>query len=270
MRARSLVPVVARRRRDRRARLRGRLERCGADRHALARCGRHGDRRRGGAGERRRQGRAAEARSARFQAPVYVTSPPGDRKRLFVVEQGGRIRVLVNGKARARPFLDISGKVRAGGEQGLLSMAFAPDYARSGRFYVDYTDTNGDSRIVEYRRASRTRAEPGLRAPADLPAPARGEPQRGAAALRPRPQALHRLRRRRGRRGPARRARQRAEPGHAARQDPAHRSAPLGRPPLHDPEEQPVRRPRRRAQGDLGLRPAQPVAVHLRPGRRSW
>jgi glucose/arabinose dehydrogenase len=95
-----------------------------------------------------------------FQAPVYVTSPPSDRKRLFVVEQGGRIRVLVNGRPRARPFLDISGQVRAGGEQGLLSMAFAPDYARSGRFYVDYTDTHGDSRIVEYRRASRTLANP--------------------------------------------------------------------------------------------------------------
>jgi glucose/arabinose dehydrogenase len=95
-----------------------------------------------------------------FQAPVYVTSPPGDRRRLFVVEQGGRIRVLVDGHQRSRPFLDISAKVRSGGEQGLLSMAFAPDYARSGRFYVDYTDTNGDTRIVEYRRASRTRANP--------------------------------------------------------------------------------------------------------------
>jgi glucose/arabinose dehydrogenase len=99
-------------------------------------------------------------RIGRFQAPVYVTSPPGDRTRLFVVEQGGRIRVLVNGRPRARPFLDIAGKVRAGGEQGLLSMAFAPDYARSGRFYVDYTDNDGDTRIVEYRRATRTRADP--------------------------------------------------------------------------------------------------------------
>jgi glucose/arabinose dehydrogenase len=95
-----------------------------------------------------------------FSAPVYVTSPPGDRRRLFVVEQGGRIRVLVDGHVRRRPFLDISGKVRAGGEQGLLSMAFAPDYASSGRFYVDYTDNGGDSRIVEYRRASATRANP--------------------------------------------------------------------------------------------------------------
>jgi glucose/arabinose dehydrogenase len=113
-------------------------------------------------------GRAARAagrgvrlqRVGSFDAPVYVTSPPGDRRRLFVVEQGGRIRVLVHGRIRARPFLDISAKVRAGGEQGLLSMAFAPDYARSGRFYVDYTDTAGDSRIVEYRRATRARANP--------------------------------------------------------------------------------------------------------------
>jgi hypothetical protein len=93
-----------------------------------------------------------------FAAPVYVTSPPGDRRRVFVVEQGGTIRVLVDGHERRTPFLDIRGKVRAGGEQGLLSMAFAPDYRTSGRFYVDYTDRDGDSRIVEYRRSSRNAA----------------------------------------------------------------------------------------------------------------
>jgi glucose/arabinose dehydrogenase len=79
---------------------------------------------------------------------------------VFVVERGGRVRVLVNGKRRARPFLDIHAKVSSGGERGLLSLAFAPDYATSGRFYVDYTDRNGDSRIVEYRRASAERADP--------------------------------------------------------------------------------------------------------------
>jgi glucose/arabinose dehydrogenase len=111
-------------------------------------------------------GASAAARGVRlkrigtFAAPTYVTSPPGDRRRLFVVEQGGTIRVLVNGKLRARPFLDIRDRVSSGGERGLLSMAFAPDYAKSKRFYVDYTDTNGDSRIVEYRRATRTRASP--------------------------------------------------------------------------------------------------------------
>jgi len=94
-----------------------------------------------------------------FSEPVYVTAPPGDKRRVFVVERGGRIRVLVDGKRRARPFLDIRAKVSSGGERGLLSMAFAPDYARSGRFYVDYTDANGDSRVVEYRRRSAERAD---------------------------------------------------------------------------------------------------------------
>jgi glucose/arabinose dehydrogenase len=89
-----------------------------------------------------------------FDSPVFVTQPRGERRRLFVVEQGGRIRVVRDGRVLARPFLDISDRVVSGGEQGLLSVAFAPDYARSGRFYVDYTDTAGDTRIVEYRRGS--------------------------------------------------------------------------------------------------------------------
>lgn len=86
-----------------------------------------------------------------FDSPVYVTAPPGDERRLFVVEQEGRIRVLRAGKKLAAPFLDLRSKVQSGGEQGLLSMAFAPEYARSGRFYVFYTDAEGAERIVEYR-----------------------------------------------------------------------------------------------------------------------
>jgi glucose/arabinose dehydrogenase len=97
----------------------------------------------------------------RFDNPVYVASPPGDRRRLFVVEQGGVIRVMRGGKTLSQPFLDISGEVLSGGEQGLLGLAFAPDYARSGGFYVNYTNTTGDTRIVEYRRASPDRADPG-------------------------------------------------------------------------------------------------------------
>jgi hypothetical protein len=96
-----------------------------------------------------------------FDEPLYVTAPPGDRRRVFVVERPGRIRVLVDGKKRSQPFLDIRDKVSSGGERGLLSLAFAPDYASSGRFYVDYTDTNGDTRIVEYRRQTEERADPG-------------------------------------------------------------------------------------------------------------
>ena len=89
-----------------------------------------------------------------FREPVYVTGAPGDSHRLFVVERAGRIIVLVRGRRGARPFLDISSKVNTGGgEQGLLSVAFAPDYQTSGRFYVDYTDGSNNIRIVEYRRS---------------------------------------------------------------------------------------------------------------------
>ena len=99
----------------------------------------------------------------RFREPVHVTAPPGDRRRVFVVQRGGTIRVLRGGRRLRRPFLNLRGRVTAGGEQGLLSMAFAPDYARSRRFYVNYTDRSGFQRVVEYRRsrASADRANAG-------------------------------------------------------------------------------------------------------------
>jgi glucose/arabinose dehydrogenase len=96
-----------------------------------------------------------------FDAPLFVTSPPGDRSRQFVVEQGGRVMVVRDGRKLDTPFLDIRGQVTAGGEQGLLSLAFAPDYAGSGRFYVYFTDGAGDQRIVEYRRRNADRADAG-------------------------------------------------------------------------------------------------------------
>ncbi|HEX4345421.1 MAG TPA: PQQ-dependent sugar dehydrogenase [Solirubrobacteraceae bacterium] len=86
-----------------------------------------------------------------FDTPVYVTAPPGDRRRIFVVQQGGTIRVVRAGHKLAKPFLDVRSRVISGGEQGLLSMAFAPDYATTRRFYVNYTDKSGKQRIVEYR-----------------------------------------------------------------------------------------------------------------------
>jgi glucose/arabinose dehydrogenase len=94
-----------------------------------------------------------------FSAPVYVTAPPGDRNRLFVVEQAGRVIVVRGGRKLPRPFLDIRSQVTSGGEQGLLSIAFPPDYASSGRFYVYFTDPAGDQRIVEYRRRTGDRAD---------------------------------------------------------------------------------------------------------------
>ena len=98
-------------------------------------------------------GRIRLARVGRFAQPVAIAAPRGDRRRVFVVEQGGRIRVVRGGRTLRRPFLDVSRKVVSGGEQGLLGLAFAPDYARSRRFYVHYTNRSGDTRVVEYRRS---------------------------------------------------------------------------------------------------------------------
>jgi glucose/arabinose dehydrogenase len=90
-------------------------------------------------------------RVATFSAPVYATSAPGDPTSLYVVEQAGRIMVLTNGRPRTTPFLDIRPLVRSGGEQGLLSIAFDPGYRTNRLFYIDYTDVNGDTRVVRYR-----------------------------------------------------------------------------------------------------------------------
>ena len=90
-----------------------------------------------------------------FSSPTYLTAPPGDGERLFVVEQGGRIRVVRNGVTLPADFLNITSLVLSGGERGLLSMAFAPDYAVSGRFYVYYTaQTAGQLTIAEYQRSA--------------------------------------------------------------------------------------------------------------------
>ncbi len=85
----------------------------------------------------------------RFASPVFVTSDPNDAKRLFVVEQGGTIRLIAGGSTNT--FLDITTLTLCCGERGLLSMAFAPDFASSGRFYVYYTSRpNGDIQIDEF------------------------------------------------------------------------------------------------------------------------
>jgi glucose/arabinose dehydrogenase len=71
-----------------------------------------------------------------------------------VVEKTGRIVVVRDGKPVGKPFLDLRGEVSTGSEQGLLSVAFAPDYRKSGLLYVYYTNSAGDTRVVEYRRSS--------------------------------------------------------------------------------------------------------------------
>jgi len=94
-----------------------------------------------------------------FDAPVYITGAPGFPKLLFVVEQPGRIVVMRDGHRLRKPFLDLRDEVNYGGERGLLSVAFPPDYARSKRFYVYYTDGGGNIRIDEFKRGSATRAK---------------------------------------------------------------------------------------------------------------
>ena len=85
-----------------------------------------------------------------LSAITAIASTPAEPRRLYVVEQVGRIRYLINGRVGGT-FLDIRDRVLSGGEQGLLSVAFPPNYARSHRFYVNYTDKNGNTRVVVFR-----------------------------------------------------------------------------------------------------------------------
>jgi glucose/arabinose dehydrogenase len=86
-----------------------------------------------------------------LDSPTYVTSAPGQRGTLYVTEQPGVVRVIVNGRLRSEPFIDIHSMVKSGGEQGLLSIAFHPGYARNHRFFLYFNDTTGDVRVYEFR-----------------------------------------------------------------------------------------------------------------------
>ena len=85
--------------------------------------------------------------------PLFATAPAGD-SRLFIVEQTGAVRILEDGVVAPEPFLDIGGLTGAGGERGLLGLAFHPEYGSNGRIFVNYTDRNGDTQIAEYRVSS--------------------------------------------------------------------------------------------------------------------
>ncbi len=81
--------------------------------------------------------------------PVRLVAPGGD-SRLFVVEQSGRIKVFDQDGSFRDVFLDVSGLISQGGERGLLGLAFAPDYETSGRFYINYTNSSGDTHVARY------------------------------------------------------------------------------------------------------------------------
>jgi glucose/arabinose dehydrogenase len=106
-------------------------------------------------------GLAVQVVASGLSAPLHLTAPAADA-RLFVVEQPGRIRIIREGALLAAPFLDITDRVRSGGERGLLSLAFHPDYAANGFFYVDYTDADGNTRVERYEvNADPDVADPG-------------------------------------------------------------------------------------------------------------
>lgn len=92
--------------------------------------------------------------------PVHAVVPPGDPTRLFVVEQGGTVRIVRNDTLLAGTFLDISDRVSTGSEQGLLSMAFHPAYVTNGYVYVSYTNTVGTSKVVRYQVSDPETANP--------------------------------------------------------------------------------------------------------------
>jgi glucose/arabinose dehydrogenase len=76
--------------------------------------------------------------------PLFITAPPGDSGRLFIVQQNGQIRILnlITGTLNSTPFLALTG-LQTGGEQGLLGMAFDPNYAANGKFYLNFTVPGG-------------------------------------------------------------------------------------------------------------------------------
>jgi glucose/arabinose dehydrogenase len=87
-----------------------------------------------------------------LRAAWWIGAPRSEPKRLYVAQKPGSVRVLVNGRLRREPFLDIRQLVGSPGpEQGLFSLAFHPRYAVNRRFYVAYSDNRGDTRVVEYR-----------------------------------------------------------------------------------------------------------------------
>ena len=98
---------------------------------------------------------AVRVHASGFSAPVAIVQDPTDRQVQFVVEQGGRIRAVRGGVVQATDFLDLRGpELGGGGERGLLGMALAPNYAVSGRFFINYTNAAGHTVIARYRRSA--------------------------------------------------------------------------------------------------------------------
>jgi glucose/arabinose dehydrogenase len=96
-------------------------------------------------------------RIARLSQPVYMTQPPGQNSRLYVVQKRGAVRIIEDDRLLALPFLDIHRLVDSsgpGGDPGMAAIAFPPDYGRTGHFYVSYNDRGGALQVDEFRRSA--------------------------------------------------------------------------------------------------------------------
>lgn len=102
--------------------------------------------------------------AAGFEQPVWAGMPSGSQGKLWVMEQAGRVWIvdLASGQRGAAPFLDIRQDVsRKGNEEGLLGLAFAPDFTQSGRYYVDFTDKEHYTRVTRFTSHNQTATDPG-------------------------------------------------------------------------------------------------------------
>lgn len=97
---------------------------------------------------------ATRVHASGFSSPVAFVQDPISGNIQYVVEQGGRIRVVRDGVVLGTDFLNLTASVRSGGEQGLLGLAFDPSYATNGRFYVNFTNTQGDTVVARFRRSA--------------------------------------------------------------------------------------------------------------------
>ncbi len=97
----------------------------------------------------------------KLDKPLFMTYAPDGSGRMFVLEQGGKVRILRNGKLLEGAFLDLAKQISCCGERGLLGLAFHPDYQRNGYFFVDYTDPKGNTVVARYTVSSEpNRADP--------------------------------------------------------------------------------------------------------------
>ena len=163
-----------------------------------------------------------------FRSPVAFVQDPTDRAVQFVVQQADVSASCAAATILAGDFLNLTGSVSCCGERGLLGLAFAPDYASSGRFYVNFTNSVGDTVVARFTRSAESDSSPMLRRRFDLlldgtraiHQPAVFQSQWRAPRVRSRWLSLHRAWRRRLRQ---RSRPSRAEPERTARQDAAHR-----------------------------------------------